>query len=1065
MKASAFVSILLVAGFGELTDAEEPLTPPPQGEGRPYTRTAMAVALDRIRGGIAVFPGSRYAYVHGVRVRINGRDVLRGEAFEDKGVLWVPETFGPLIAKPVAAVSPVPSDLAAIADRWVYAPSDFKTRDVRVPPGIASRTIGDGTYVDLHEIAKVAGLPVKRYVSGLCFVGENAPEIPEGPAMDAVISMFDTPEKFADPDIARRNIPILTRQGPWTEHVRATPEQLALLRGPVTDWQGVPAKDYDSDGINETLFGSKVPEPGIYPRLLFSEADLPGIARRVRSTVIGQIALIEMEHLFRKTWWDPSKSDGMVFEKLASGSLKGLEWDMPAGRLLNEVPHIFKGQQPGIYNSHVAYVPECLTSMALYCLLTGDDALGKKVATAVANYYRLREPLLDEWLQISDSEFGSSLKQPDGTLMALNGCGARTHWRNTHGLMGHMNLGLSLDFAGKWMTTEQKDAMRRIIAKSTYGRRSHGQDGPVRFRDVNWMTWDLTHFLAVAAIEGLEGCDPEAYASGRESIRAFCDWGIDRDGVIFESNGKSGGGLQFQLLSMVVAARRGENLFAHPHWRALLEGQVQMTSPTGRVIPNSGTVFVPYSRAGISLSFARQLKSFYPGSRLPDYLITAARSAPGAEMDADTPGFDAEAYRRAVAGKERLRLPGITYPGLSRAVLYDADVVPTTREDLGLPLDFDAPVHGVFSAYSDRSPDAAWMNVMVRPNHYLGAGHHHADAGMFHFSALGVDWITESPFTQSYSGNFHNLVLVDGLSEAEGIAGIVNNVVNGYNAAGKYLGARVGEVASSASADLTYAYSWRWNTQPPQVWSGAISGMDWEMDPSPELAKIFAGTERYKLRPWWPNYNCSNFIPTSRAPYNPMEYVFRTAGLVRGKHPYGFVLDDLKKDSSTRLYQWTVMLNGGVGRADVQGLPPNAVALASSGREADSLSGAEKPPLVPKAGDPLLLVYALGMEESGDPGIRLISVETLEGPNSKNGQPQFCDRLIVSHRAENVRFRILLLPVRAGRDFPRVTYDARNGKAEISWPDQRDEIAFRVEGDFRTVWDLRRIAPATDSGE
>ena len=52
-----------------------------------------------------------------------------------------------------------------------------------------------------------------------------------------------------------------------------------------------------------------------------------------------------------------------------------------------------------------------------------------------------------------------------GTAVNMNGNGARTHWRNIHGLMAHMNLGLSLDFAGKWMTDGEKDLMRRVIAK------------------------------------------------------------------------------------------------------------------------------------------------------------------------------------------------------------------------------------------------------------------------------------------------------------------------------------------------------------------------------------------------------------------------------------------------------------------------------------------------------------------------------------------------------------------------------------------------------------------------
>ena len=50
-------------------------------------------------------------------------------------------------------------------------------------------------------------------------------------------------------------------------------------------------------------------------------------------------------------------------------------------------------------------------------------------------------------------------------------------------------------------------------------------------------------------------------------------------------------------------------------------------------------------------------------------------------------------------------------------VLYDNDYAVTSRADLGLPLDFSDPVHGVFSSYSDRTTNAAWMNLMVRHDH------------------------------------------------------------------------------------------------------------------------------------------------------------------------------------------------------------------------------------------------------------------------------------------------------------------------------------------------------------
>lgn len=40
---------------------------------------------------------------------------------------------------------------------------------------------------------------------------------------------------------------------------------------------------------------------------------------------------------------------------------------------------------------------------------------------------------------------------------------------------------------------------------------------------------------------------------------------------------------------MIVQARRGENLWGHPHWRKLLTGQVYMSAPNGRETVTSGT--------------------------------------------------------------------------------------------------------------------------------------------------------------------------------------------------------------------------------------------------------------------------------------------------------------------------------------------------------------------------------------------------------------------------------------------------------------------------------------------
>lgn len=480
-----------------------------------------------------------------------------------------------------------------------------------------------------------------------------------------------------------------------------------------------------------------------------------------------------------------------------------------------------------------------------------------------------------------------------------------------------------------------------------------------------------------------------------------------------------------------------------------------MTSPTGQVIVNSGTQYGPFSIQKISMNLVNEIKGVVPESRLADYLLSTEVERVMATQDPlreqfPLPGFNAEDYAKSVASMKRLRLPSLTYPGFVRGVLYDGDSQPTTRADLNLPLDFNAPVHGVFSSASDRSPKAAWINLMVRPNHYLGAGHHHADAGMFHFSALGVDWITESPFTQVYAGNVHNQVLVDGKSQADNIPGSVN----GYNAAGCYLGATFREHAAMASADLTYAYTWRWNTQPPQEWSPELNSLGWEMDPSPEIQKIFAGTARYKLRPWWSNYTFGNYIPTLRAPYNPMAYVFRSTGLVRGKSPYGFVVDDLKKDEHPHLYQWSAMMSGGIVPAKLSGLAPNQFALMSCGTPREVTEGSPTATMEPKAGSPVLMIHVLGLKDSA--GTRpLFEFQRMLGPEDRSGKMQYYDRLVIQHEARDVKYRVLLLPVIVGESRPKILENSSTSTAEIHWGEQVDTLKFEVGANFQSqvaVW-------------
>ena len=168
----------------------------------------------------------------------------------------------------------------------------------------------------------------------------------------------------------------------------------------------------------------------------------------------------------------------------------------------------------------------------------------------------------------------------------------------------------------------------------------------------------------------------------------------------------------------------------------------------------------------------------------------------------------------------------------------------------------------------------------------------------------------------------------------------------------------------------------------------------------------------------------------------------------RGKNPYGFVVDDVKKDDAAHLYQWQGALNGGVWRAEVSGLAKNQIALAFRDGDPKLDSAEAKPAITPQSGEPLLLVTALGMNESGDDSLPLLQVARVEGPKDKTGKSQFYDRLVINRRAPGANFRVLLIPFHAGEMLPNISATEKN--AAVVWNGQRDEIKFVPDENQRT---------------
>ncbi|UCD49760.1 MAG: hypothetical protein JSW27_19785 [Phycisphaerales bacterium] len=931
--------IVLAIGLSVLGSAlaNQSAAPPEAIDLGAYSPEARAAARERLKTTqVAVFAGGRHGFIRGERVSLDPDD-WRTEAIMFKRKVLVPERF----ALSAFGLKRLPwFGLGVTEKKGLIAVADLAAREKKE------------VFTDER---------------GLVIVTDEPLTLSDSQLIDSIITLFDTPEKFADPQIAYRNLPSLKAWGKFVNQIKVTDEQFALFEGPETRWRWMPQKAYDYTGLRAQELNSPVPEAGVHPRVLFSPEDVPIISSRIRSSVTGAKSLLDMQFLLGQSFLDPNTSDGEIFRRLAAGNVKDL--------VLNG--DTFERQEPGIFHSDVAYLPNCLTSMALYCLLLNDDDLGRQTASAISHYYALVEPEIDG---IND--------KPEVY---------RHHWRDVRAAVGYMDLGMAYDFSAKWMTEEQKVLMRRVIAKAVAGRRGYGQNGVARMRDNSWVTKELTIFLANLALEGEEGFDPEVHDAGVETVRAFLQWGIDRHGLPHECNGTSGAGLEFQLLSMVALARRSDNMLGHPHWRRMMEAQIQCTSPDGTIVASRGTgEGGPLSRQIVSA-----FKVFYPADKHADFLL--GRSVPLRD-------FDAETYRRRLpANPGRMRLPGPTVPGLTNNLLYDADGHGATRAALELPLDFSDPIQGMFSSRSDDGPEALWINMQARPDLYLGGGPLHHDAGSFYLQAHGVTWGRDGLSPSDGASKNHSVILIDGKGQDGDLGEMPVKV--------QYLGAALSDDGAVATADLKYAYDYVWTTRIESWDQPHAKAYEWEIETDPDVVKIFKGTQNYRINFYRPPLS-NPWFPTLRAPFNPVRYAFRSAALVRGAHPYVVLVDDIRKDDESHLYEWQMI--GGF----------QAVALPGLGAEDLVLS--TRPGAGAAAGNPMLLIREVG------PSVCKLQ-SSLEG-----------QRTVISTEAVDPRFRIVMIPFRWGQALPQTVVDTASGAAELRWSDQADQLLFEIGSDERT---------------
>ncbi len=476
------------------------------------------------------------------------------------------------------------------------------------------------------------------------------------------------------------------------------------------------------------------------------------------------------------------------------------------------------------------------------------------------------------------------------------------------------------------------------------------------------------------AIEGEEGYRPDQWERFRQAIGHWVEvhiyetGGSNEDGYTINTALREG---QFTLLAM---ARRGENYFDRPNIRNYWKWAVLSLVPgedTGETVGYSSCRAAPYESAPVMARWVA------PGDKCINF------------------------YLRQYKGQDYSRQNRWQYAPMSTLFCMnweDTNALPLDMAKLDLPITAAFPYQGLFITRSDWSDDAAYLNVLSRQDAWCDR-HENVDRGRFVFAALGRRWAIDRPWGQTLNSGDHNLVHIDGTAQAEASVGrgkapsarLIKhgNVENGN---------RRDEVSPSllsyAVMDLKNAYDWLWShswTKPGEGWepeTRSFGELGWAWN-RPGQPPTLHGHDDEKS----PKYNfmgCNLW----RIPNNPVEHCWRTGVLVRGPHPYAIIIDDVKKDDRERTYDWYMQVPD-----DVEFVPQANGSILLT--EKDEQRTYDRP----NVGSRRLLILPLG------PGKPMVKLEEYTSGISRR-QAHRARRLVISRKAQEGRFRVLLYPFR-----------------------------------------------------
>ena len=767
-------------------------------------------------------------------------------------------------------------------------------------------------------------------------------------------------------------------------------------------WSLFKPRDYGSAKIVFNAEGVRpvgtVPAPGVHPRIFFSPEDLPAIRQRIKEdrgaqeawkNILSYTNAIKLTYDEKADYAQPDWANGdwhihgRTVEIHRIGSYGKNREDYFGLLAAGKNPEKTFGKNPSGF-----YFPAAIE--AFRCLIADDAQGGATLAKAVETAVRLEQER-----RTREDKPVQPGQPPKPSTPRYAAC----------------NLGLVYDFIYNWMTPEQKRLLHDELVLLSAWADNYGTFNNAEASRSNWATftywvWDLM------AIEGEPGFNDLKFLGLYRGWRNFFTYSFFDSGAAYEAEGKLLFGLDAVVAFDRVAPKYGLELLAqHPLLRA---HYAKFTALSVLPTQDKYAIFDILGRMGGGLCTPQDIvvaHYLYPNDATIDFV-----------------------YRTTVGDDYRtLPMPGHSWNNLITCGIFATSHNPAvTPEKLNLPLTFFCGQRAMLMTRSSWDKNATMLTMHVRG---ASGGHPYRDRNGIMLAAQGRTWVTIPG--KDTNGRLCNTVLVNGSDQSCTTPARAVDFVDR-------------PMATFMVGDAKYCWDWIWSSasQTPDgkslsrqdIENGNIQvGAGWKLVEQSfnDFAYTKVDTPAYnrplKFTPGWIAPD-GVYSATVRQPNLPVLKAFRTAGVVRGPHPYALVVDDIQRNCLPALYDWNLTLADDV--VMVRTLPTSAQPgdLVFAGGKSLAADGTLKP------GEPALLIRVL--ERKGEP------LPPVFGK---------CDKmnlLTISARAASPDFKILLYPFSAGQLLPQTAWKSaligRNRWLTLEFPDQRDRISFTPAASGKT---------------